>query len=142
VFDRRTEVAVRTFVFRLQPGEDLKLGILQFAARHGLRAPVVLTCVGSLRTATLRLAGRPEPTVRSGPFEIISLVGLADPAKGHLHIGLADAVGVCFGGHLLDGCPIHTTAEVVLGELPDVEFVREPDAATGYRELVVRSTDR
>jgi predicted DNA-binding protein with PD1-like motif len=33
---------------------------------------------------------------------------------------------------------VHTTAELVIGELPDVEFHRPIDPATGYNELSVR----
>lgn len=32
---------------------------------------------------------------------------------------------------------IFTTAEVVIGELPRLEFGRDPDADTGYDELTV-----
>jgi hypothetical protein len=33
---------------------------------------------------------------------------------------------------------VRTTAEILLALLPEWEFVREPDAATGYDELVAR----
>lgn len=38
------------------------------------------------------------------------------------------------------GGKVFTTLELVLGTLPGVTFTREPDADTGYSELVVRST--
>jgi predicted DNA-binding protein with PD1-like motif len=128
---------VVTFAFRLTPGQDLKREILSFADRHGLRAPVLLTCVGSLTRVAVRLAGATDVLVRDGKFEIVSLVGCADPPKGHLHLCVADHTGATFGGHLMDGCVVFTTAEVVLGELPGVAFRREFDAASGYAELVV-----
>lgn len=103
-----------------------------------MRAGAVVTCVGSLTAARLRFAGRSEPTDLVGPFEIVSLVGTLDPAGGHLHVCLADRDGNAVGGHLLDGCPVYTTAEAVVAELTGLEFDREPDPATGYRELVVR----
>jgi predicted DNA-binding protein with PD1-like motif len=34
---------------------------------------------------------------------------------------------------------VRTTAEVLLALLPEWAFSREPDAATGYDELVVRA---
>jgi predicted DNA-binding protein with PD1-like motif len=37
------------------------------------------------------------------------------------------------------GCIVLTTAEVLLALLPDWRFTREPDARTGYDELVVRA---
>ena len=133
----RSEVSMRTFAFRLTPGRDLKRELLAFAARHALAAPVVLTCVGSLQRLTLRFARATGPTVRTGYFEIVSLVGCVDPPRGHLHLSAADETGAVVGGHLLDGCEVYTTAEVVLGDLPGVRFRRELDATYGYNELVV-----
>ena len=128
---------MRTFAFRLRPGQDLKRELLALAERHALAAPVVLTCVGSLTRLALRFAHATEPTVRTGFFEIVSLVGCVDPPRGHLHLSAADESGAVVGGHLLDGCEVYTTAEVVIGELPGVAFRREWDEQSGYNELVV-----
>src|SRR5205823_3708668 len=94
----------RFFTFRLRPRQDLKSEILAFARREGVRAGVVVTCIGSLTTVKLRLANRSDTTTRTGHFEIVSLVGTVDPAGGHLHLCVADGDGAAFGGHLLDGC--------------------------------------
>jgi len=128
---------LRAHAFRLTPGQDLRRELLAFARRAGLRAAAVLTCVGSLTTVALRYANRGEPSVRTGHFEIVSLVGTLGRDGGHLHLCAADGDGVAFGGHLLDGSLVYTTAEVVIAELTDTEFRREPDPATGFRELVV-----
>lgn len=128
---------MRTFAVRILPGQDLKRELIAFAERHALAAPVVLTCVGSLTKLTLRFAHATGPTVRTGFFEIVSLVGCVDPPRGHLHLSAADETGAVVGGHLLDGCEVYTTAEVVIGDLPGVQFRREVDATYGYRELVV-----
>jgi len=37
------------------------------------------------------------------------------------------------GGHIVDGCIVRTTAEIVIVELSDLEFRREPDAADGLQ---------
>ena len=69
-------------------------------------------------------------------FEIVSLTGTFSREDGcHLHISLADAKGDVIGGHLIDGV-IFTTCEVVLGTAEGVEFVREMDSETGYKEIV------
>ncbi len=70
-------------------------------------------------------------------MEIVSLSGTLSPDGLHLHIALAGRDGRCVGGHLLDGCIVHTTAELVIGELTDLAFRRVEDPATGYRELSV-----
>jgi hypothetical protein len=91
--------------------------------------------VGSLRAASLRFAGQPEPTQLDGPFEILSLVGTLSADGAHLHLAVADAAGQTFGGHLGSGSTVFTTAEVVLGVLPAYRFSREVDPETTFREL-------
>jgi hypothetical protein len=39
------------------------------------------------------------------------------------------------------GCTVRTTTEVLRAMLPDWDFVREPDTATGFDELVARRKD-
>src|SRR5438874_1529918 len=92
----RAEVssAVRVHAFRLTPGQDLRQELLAFARRAELRAGAVLTCVGSLTTVALRYANRSEPAVRTGHFEIVSLVGTLGSDGGHLHLCVADGDGV------------------------------------------------
>jgi predicted DNA-binding protein with PD1-like motif len=70
-------------------------------------------------------------------MEIVSLTGTLGPDGLHVHISLAGADGACIGGHLVEGCIVNTTAELVIGELADVAFRRLADPATGYAELVV-----
>ena len=41
------------------------------------------------------------------------------------------------GGHLLAGCRVYTTAEVVLGEARDLVFTRAVDGTTPWRELQI-----
>jgi predicted DNA-binding protein with PD1-like motif len=72
------------------------------------------------------------------PMEIVSLTGTLSPDGLHVHIALSRSDGACIGGHLVPGCIVNTTAELVIGELPEVEFRRLPDPATGYRELSVQ----
>ena len=132
---------VRMWAFRLPPGADLKRELAGFLAVQGLRAAFVATCVGSLATARLRLPthpGEPEAVLTlEEPTEILSLSGTLSPDGLHLHTSLARPDGRCVGGHLLDGCLVRTTAELVLGELTDLAFSRAPDPATGYHELQI-----
>ena len=122
---------------RLKPGEDLRGALDRLATERGWPAACVVTCVGSLREATLRMAGAAERRHFAGPFEIVSLTGTFSRDGSHCHIALSDSDGSLVGGHLLPGCPVHTTAEVVIAELPGLRFARHPDPATGYGELVI-----
>ena len=130
---------LKAYALRLKPGDDLRQQLNAFVAAHYLEAGAVLTCVGSLTDVSLRLANQENATYYHGHFEIVSLVGtLSATGGGHLHLAVADSTGRTLGGHLLDGCRVYTTAEVVLGALPALQFVRETDATFGYQELVVK----
>ena len=73
--------------------------------------------------------------VFTGPFEIVSLSGTISPNGVHLHLSIADAAGKTVGGHLVHGCVVHTTVEIVVADMGGVRFARIPDPATGYKEL-------
>lgn len=47
--------------------------------------------------------------------------------------------GKTLGGHVMDGCIVRTTLEIVLIDLPEMRFSREKDPKTGYEELVIKS---
>lgn len=128
---------MRTLAVRLGPGQDLKQALVGLVAAEGVRAGYVLTCVGSLGRLALRLAGADRQVVVEGRFEIVSLVGTLGQDGVHLHLAAADEEGRTVGGHLVGGCVVRTTAEVVLADDDRFVFTRAPDPATGYDELVV-----
>ena len=132
---------MRTLAVRLTPGTDLKAELVRLTETHGLRAGFILTCVGSLARARLRMPGAAGAAevyrAFDEPMEIVSLTGTLSRDGPHIHISLSRADGACVGGHLGAGCLIHTTAELVIGDLTDAEFRRVADPATGYAELSV-----
>lgn len=134
---------MRVHAVRLTPGTDLKRALERFVAEHALRAGCILTGVGSLSRARLRLpglSGEAEAFAAfEGPIEILSLAGTLSPDGLHVHASLARRDGGCVGGHLVPGCIVHTTAELVIGELTELAFHRPLDPATGYGELSVQS---
>jgi len=92
----------------------------------------------SLSLVQLRFAGAAEATAIRGDLEILSLSGTLSPDGAHLHIAIAGSSGAVIGGHLCAGSLVRTTAELVVGLLPDWQFSRELDPATGYAELQIR----
>jgi hypothetical protein len=50
----------------------------------------------------------------NGKFEIVSLSGTLSSSGHHVHMSIADCDGNVFGGHLMEGCLVRTTAEIVL----------------------------
>ena len=130
---------MQTLPIRLTPGQDLRQAIEAAVRGQGCHAAFVLSGVGSLVTAGLRFAGAEQSQRLSGDMEILSLSGSVARNGAHLHMALSTATGQVFGGHVAPGCIVRTTAEVLLALLPEWAFAREPDVATGYDELVVRS---
>lgn len=124
---------------RLSPGDDLRGAIEAALRERQASAAFVLQGIGSLSVAQLRFAGLEQPTALHGDLEILTLAGSVSPDGAHLHAALADARGQVHGGHVAPGCRVRTTAEVLLAVLPAHRFAREPDAATGYLELVIRA---
>jgi predicted DNA-binding protein with PD1-like motif len=122
---------------RLLPGTDLKKSLLLFATEHSLTAAFILTCVGSLEEAAIRMAGAGEIKQFSDRLEILSLSGTFSSRGGHFHICISDKNGRVIGGHLMEGCIVYTTAEIVIGEAPGLEFRRAEDIETGYKELLI-----
>lgn len=129
-------------VLRLSPGDDLRqaidLAFAQWLREQGTQAACVVSAVGSFSQAVLRYAAEPTGTTLAGPLELLSLAGTLSPDGAHLHASVSDAQGRVSGGHVMPGCTVRTTAEIVVGLLAGWEFRREVDAVTGYRELVAR----
>ncbi|WP_175755236.1 PPC domain-containing DNA-binding protein [Burkholderia ambifaria] len=123
---------------RLVPGDDLRAAIEH--ALRGLRAHAafVIQGIGSLNVAQLRFAGVDSPTELRGDLEILTLAGSVSPDGAYLHMSVSDAQGRVSGGHVASGCVVRTTAEIPLVLLPAHRFSREPDAGTGFNELVIR----
>ena len=128
-------LSLRTIASRFTPGEDLRDAIERLAHEHHVEAGCIVSAVGSLTVATLRLAGADKFAKFTGPFEIVSLSGTIAPTGVHLHLSVAGADGKAIGGHLVHGCVVHTTVEIVVADMAGVRFARLPDATTGYKEL-------
>lgn len=125
---------------RLQPGDDLRPALEQAVRQAGCDAAFVLSGIGSLGRASIRLAGAEQMLVLEGEYEILTLAGSIASNGSHLHISLSDREGRVLGGHAGPGCIVRTTAEVLLALLPDWQLRREPDEATGYAELKITSS--
>lgn len=133
--------AMRVHCLRLLPGEDILSALKQFVADRSIGAAAVLSAVGSTGKTTLRPAGSPAPREFDGRFEVVSLSGTLGASRHHLHMSISDAECRTFGGHVMAGCEVRTTLEVVLGEVEGVDFSRPTDQRTGYDELSIGESD-
>jgi len=136
----------QALALRLHPGEDVRAALANaFAhlqAKQNTTAACVISAVGSLSRAVLRYAGEPEGTLLVEPLELITLSGTLSGDGVHLHASVATAGGEMLGGHVMPGCMVRTTAEIVLAPLPGWVFTREHDARTGFKELVATPVGR
>jgi predicted DNA-binding protein with PD1-like motif len=126
------------YALRLLPGSDLRLSIEDVVREQGIAAGWIITCVGSLSHYNLRFANQKVGSEGSGAFEILGLVGTLSVNGCHLHISLGNHAGSAIGGHLLPGCIVYTTAEIIIGTAQEFIFNRETDPQTGWNELTIQ----
>lgn len=132
---------MKIHAFRLLPGDDLKVSIQKLVNERQISAGAVVSCVGSLKVAALRMANQKNSSKFEEKFEILSLSGTVATEGSHLHISVSDSSGKVLGGHLMDGNIIFTTAEIILAEFNGILFKRELDEKTGFKELVIKTAD-
>jgi len=130
--------AARFYVLRVDSGQDLRRELLRFAQAHQLRAGFIAASTGSVACAAVQPANQNGSTVRTGHYDIVSLTGTLEQGGMHVQAAFADSAGSTFSGRLMDGTTVFTSAELVIGELTQLSFGREPDPKTGYQRLVVK----
>ena len=130
---------MKTYAVRLRRGADLLQSIEAFCAEHQIRAGVLLSGVGCVTKASIRDAGGVNIVSIDEAMEIVSLMGTVSEKRCHLHVSFAKEDLSVIGGHLVAGCMINTTCELVIAELPGTAIEKEFDEETGYDELIFRA---
>lgn len=133
---------MKEHAFRLHKGQDLKLELEKYVKNNGIKAGVIVSCVGCLDEAVIRNAGGVESVKLNKKLEIVSVTGTFSVDGCHIHIAVSDENLNTYGGHLKDGCIVNTTAEVVILELENYLFTREMEESTGYKELVIKENKK
>ena len=129
---------MKTICKRLRRGDDLLLSIRALAKEHQIRAGVVLSAVGCISQGRLRDASGVNIRSVTEHCEIVSLNGTVSENRCHLHLALSKEDLSTVGGHLVEGCIINTTCELVIGVLDAWSIGVEFDEETGYDELIFR----
>jgi len=120
---------------RLFEDEDLLEAITQTVEKGRVKAGFFVL-IGTLKKAKMGFfhQGRYQPIEMTEPLEIVSCVGNVSIKEGephvHAHIAVSNRKGEVFGGHVLPGCMIAATGELVLIEAVDVELQRKLDEKT------------
>ena len=137
-FDNSGKSNIIAHAFRLKPGDDLFNSIKEYVNENKIKAGFIMSCVGSLQAINIRLANADKFLVRKEHYEIVSLVGCVScNNRFHLHISISDSEGNTKGGHLKDNNIVYTTAEIVVGELPELNFSEVNNPGEDWPELQI-----
>ncbi len=127
-------------VFRLHRSADLLESIAGYCRDKHIGAGYVACCVGCVSEAAIRSADGVTKRQYRERLEIVSLTGTVSEGRCHLHVSFSREDMSVLGGHLLPGCLVNTTAEVVLCELDGLTFSKAYDEDTGYNELHIEQS--
>ena len=127
---------MRMICRRLRRGDDLLRAVEQIAREEQLELAVILSAVGCVTRARLRDAYGVTVRTVDEPCEIVSATGTVSRKRCHIHIALSKEDLSTVGGHLMEGCIINTTCELVLAEVESWRCGVEQDGETGYDEIV------
>ena len=121
---------VRTIFIRLDENDDLLNTVKAKAEENQIRAGFFFL-IGTVKRAVLGFykEGIYKPIQVAGPLEIVSCMGNISIREDgelivHAHIAVGNEEGEMFGGHLLPGCIVDVTGELVLVETPDANLNR------------------
>ena len=127
---------------RLRRGDDLLREIEKLAAAEDLELAVILSAVGCVTRARLRDASGVTVRTVDEPCEIVSATGTVSRKRCHIHVALSKEDLSTVGGHLMEGCIINTTCELVLGVADGWRCGVEQDDQTGYDEIVFERDEK
>jgi predicted DNA-binding protein with PD1-like motif len=122
------------------PGEDILSSIEKIANENKIQS-AHFSMIGAVSGVHLgyfdrELNGYKDFSVEED-LEIVSGIGNISKLDGkytvHAHTVAADETGRCYGGHLLGGCKVSVTIELVITEIP--ELTRARDEKTGLNLL-------
>ena len=129
---------MKPYLLRLKPNQDVKLELLRYAQERNIKTASIVSAVGSVSSMKVRIADGRTIVSDTHNREVLSLSGTLINGKIHTHIGAISTRMDVFGGHLMEGCIVHTTIEITLLDLSeDVQAERIFDSETGYDELNV-----
>lgn len=129
---------MKPYLLRLKPNQDIKLELLGYTQERNIKTASIVSAVGSVSSMKVRIADGETIVSDDQNREVLSLSGTLINGKIHAHIGAISTRMDVFGGHLMEGCIVHTTMEITLLDLSeDVQAERIFDSETGYDELNV-----
>jgi predicted DNA-binding protein with PD1-like motif len=125
----------------MEPGEDVFETIGKVAEEYGVKSGH-LTLIGAISGAKLGYfhtgANEYRDFTIDEDVEVVSCMGNISMLNGglvvHAHMIVSDEKGRCYGGHLMKGCTVSVTIEMVLTEVA-ADLTRARDERTGLNLL-------
>ncbi len=135
-----TKTTGRVVIARLEPEEDILHSIEKVATEKNIQSGY-LSMIGAVAGVHLGYFDREEKNYKDftvdEDLEIVSGTGNITKYDNnyviHAHLIAADQTGRCYGGHLLEGCKVSVTIELIITEIP--ELIRSIDEVTGLKLL-------
>lgn len=131
----------RTFILRLDRGDDVLESIGELIKKEGIKDAVVVSGIGSLDQCVIHMVTGTEVPYpeyykqwSDQPLELASLSGLIIDGQPHLHTVISDTVSAC-AGHMEKGCRILCLGEIVITELKNLNLARVPNVPLGVSQL-------
>jgi predicted DNA-binding protein with PD1-like motif len=126
MLSRVTEIK-RIVMVRINPEDDILLGLRQAVKEHSIKNAVILTGFGSVRKSHFHVVMSNDlPPAESypkseQPLDVVAIGGLIIDGRIHAHIDFSDERNG-FGGHLEEGCLALTFIVVALADLGEVKL--------------------
>jgi len=125
----------------MEPGEDVLETIEAVAAEFDVKSGHV-SMIGAISGAKLGYfhleANEYRDFTVDEDVEVVSCMGNISMLNGkpmvHAHIIVSDEAGKCYGGHLMKGCKVSVTIELVITETT-ADLSRARDERTGLNLL-------
>lgn len=122
-----TAQIVEVILMRINPGDDILLGIRECVEKHAIRNGLILTGFGSVRRSHFHVVTTTELPPRNAfmksdqALDVCSLGGYIIDGRVHCHIDFSDERNG-FGGHLEEGNLALTFVNLAIGRLSDVKL--------------------
>jgi uncharacterized protein len=110
---------MQIYVKRLMPDQDIKVELNSFLDENQISSAAIISAVGSVKEYALRVSDGSTVIRVSENREIVSLSGILTKDGIHVHVSLSGLDGLVIGGHLMEGCLVHTTLELVFISIED-----------------------
>ena len=117
----------RVIMVRINPGDDVLLGMRQVVKEKGIKNGAILTGFGSVRHSHFHVVMSNDlPPAESypkseQPLDVCAVGGMILDGKVHAHITFSDERNG-FGGHLEEGCLALTFVNMSIADLGDVKI--------------------